>query len=59
MLRYFQLERPQDKMIPCDSKGCDAKADFVAIEEDGTERYLCTPHTMSKSRALRTRSMSA
>lgn len=59
MLRYFQLERPQEKPIPCDSKGCDAKADFVAVEEDGTEHYLCTAHTMSKNRVLRTRSKSA
>ncbi len=53
MLRYFQLERPEDKTIQCDSRGCDAKADFVAIQDDGTEYYLCTFHAMSKNRVLR------
>ena len=53
MLRYFQLERPEDKTIFCDSRGCDAKAGFVAVQDDGTEYYLCTSHAMSQTRVLR------
>ena len=52
MLRYFQLESTHEATL-CDSKGCDAKAEFLAIEKDGTEYYLCTLHAMSNTRVLR------
>ena len=53
MLCYFQLEHPQDEILPCNSNRRDAKANFVAIHDDGTEYYLCTLHAMSNKRVLR------
>ena len=48
MLQCFQLEHPEDEMILCDRKGCDAIADYLEVEADGTEHHLCAFHTMSQ-----------
>lgn len=53
MLQCFQLEHPENEMILCDRKGCDAIADYLEIEADGTERRLCAFHTMSDKYASR------
>ena len=44
MLQYFQLEHPENEMILCDRPNCEAIADYLEIELDGTEHH-CAPFT--------------
>jgi hypothetical protein len=34
-------------MIVCDRDGCEAIADYLEVEDDGTEQRLCASHTRS------------
>ena len=52
-MQYFHLEQPLDEMILCDRKGCEAIADYLEVEADGTEHRLCAFHTMSEKYASR------
>ena len=52
-MQYFHLEQPLDEMILCDRKGCEAIADYLEVELDGTEHRLCAFHTMSDKYASR------
>jgi len=53
MLRCFQLEHPEDEMILCDRQDCEATADYLEAEPDGTEHRLCSFHTQSHTYAAR------
>ena len=53
MLQCFQLEHPENEMALCDRKGCDAIADYLEVEADGTEHRHCAFHTMSYMYAAR------
>jgi hypothetical protein len=48
MLRCFHLDHPENEMIICDRPRCEAIADYLEIEADGTEHRLCGYHTMSE-----------
>ena len=52
-MQYFHLEQPEGEMILCDRAGCEAIADYVEVEEDGTEHRLCAFHTQSHTYAAR------
>ena len=47
MLRCYQLEHPENEMILCDRPKCEAIADYLEVEADGTEHHLCAFHSMS------------
>jgi len=47
MLQCFQLEHPENEMVLCDRPKCEAIADYLEVEADGTEHRLCAFHTMS------------
>jgi len=53
MLQCFQLEHPEDEMILCDRQDCEAIADYLEVEQDGTEHRLCAFHTKSHTYAAR------
>lgn len=53
MLRYFQLEHPENELILCDRGGCEAIADYLEVEDDGTEHRYCAFHTQSRTYAAR------
>jgi hypothetical protein len=53
MLRCFQLEHPENEMVLCDRPKCEAIADYLEVEADGTEHRLCAFHTMSEKYASR------
>lgn len=55
MLQCFQLEHPEDEIILCDRQDCDAIADYLEIEADGTEHRHGGFHTMSHTYAARLR----
>ena len=52
-MQYFHLEPPEGEMILCDRAGCDAIADYLEVEVDGTEHHLCAFHTCSQTYASR------
>jgi hypothetical protein len=52
-MQYFHLEQPEGEMILCDQAGCEAIADYLEVEADGTEHHLCAFHTMSDKYASR------
>jgi hypothetical protein len=53
MLQCFQLEHPENEMILCDQPNCEAIADYLEVEADGTEHFHCGFHTMSETYACR------
>ncbi len=53
MLQCSQPEHPEDEMVLCDRQGCEAIADYLEVEADGTEHRLCAFHTMSDKYASR------
>jgi len=53
MLQCFQLEHPENEMVLCDRPTCEAIADCLEVELDGTEHHLCAFHTMSDKYASR------
>jgi hypothetical protein len=52
-MQYFHLEQPPDDTVLCDLSGCAAIADYLEIEENGTEHHLCAFHTRSQIHASR------
>jgi hypothetical protein len=52
-MQFFHLEHPPDEMILCDREQCGGIADYLEIEDDGTERRLCGFHTCSDKYAVR------
>src|SRR5438132_14409621 len=52
-MQFFHLEQPLDEMIVCDWNGCEAIADYLEVEDDGTEQRLCAFHTRSYKYASR------
>jgi hypothetical protein len=52
-MQFFHLEHPLDEMILCDREQCGGIADYLEIEDDGTERRLCGLHTCSDKYAVR------
>jgi hypothetical protein len=52
-MQFFHLEHPLNEMILCDREQCGGIADYLEIEDDGTERKLCGFHTCSDKYAIR------
>jgi hypothetical protein len=52
-MQYFHLEHPLDEMILCDREECEAIADYLEVEDDGSEHRLCSFHTRSDKYASR------
>jgi hypothetical protein len=52
-MQFFHLEHLPDEMILCDCGQCGVIADYLEIEDDGTERRLCGLHTCSEKYATR------
>jgi hypothetical protein len=52
-MQFFHLGQPHDEMILCDRNECEAIADYLEIEENGTEHRLCSFHTRSTKYASR------
>ena len=53
MLQCFQFEHPSDELVLCDRHECEAVADYLEVELNGTEDCLCAFHTMSEKYASR------
>jgi hypothetical protein len=44
---------PENEMILCDRPKCEAIADYLEVEADGTEHFHCRFHTTSDTYACR------
>jgi len=53
MLQCFQLEHPENEMVFCDGPKCEAIADYLKVEADGTEHRHSAFHTKSHTYAAR------
>jgi hypothetical protein len=52
-MQYFHIEQPLDELILCDREDCEAIADYLEVDDDGTEHRLCGFHTRSTKYASR------
>jgi len=50
-MEYFCLDHPPDRLILCDRPNCENIADYLEVNEDGGEDFLCAAHTSSERHA--------
>ncbi len=46
-MQYFLLNHPPDRLILCHRSNCEAIADYLEINDQGAEDYVCAAHTKS------------
>lgn len=51
-MKYFLLEHPPDRLILCNRPGCEDIADYLEVNEQGCEDFVCAAHTSSERHAL-------
>jgi hypothetical protein len=47
-MRYFRLGHPPDRLILCHRSNCEAIADYLEVNEQGAEDFVCAAHTKSE-----------
>jgi hypothetical protein len=50
-MQYFHLEQPLDEIVLCDREDCEGIADYLEVDDDGSEHRLCGLHTRSEKYA--------
>jgi hypothetical protein len=50
-MQYFHLDQPLDEMVLCDREDCEGIADYLEVDDDGSEPRLCGLHTRSEKYA--------
>jgi hypothetical protein len=50
-MRYFLLEHPPDELIVCSRSECTDIADYLEVNEQGGEDFVCAAHTSSERHA--------
>jgi hypothetical protein len=50
-MEYFRFDHPPDRLILCDRPNCDTIADYLEINEQGREDFVCASHTSSERHA--------
>jgi len=46
-MEYFRLDHPQDRLILCNRSNCEDIADYLEVNEQGGEDFVCAAHTGS------------
>jgi hypothetical protein len=46
-MQYFLLEHPPDRLILCNRASCEDIADYLEVNEQGGEDFVCAVHTSS------------
>jgi len=46
-MEYFRLDHPPDRLILCSRSNCEDIADYLEVNEDGSEDFVCAAHTGS------------
>jgi hypothetical protein len=47
-MEYFRLNHPPDRLILCNRSNCEDIADYLEINERGSEDFVCAAHTSSQ-----------
>jgi hypothetical protein len=47
-MEYFCLDHPPDRLILCDRSTCEGIADYLEVNAQGGENYVCAAHTSSE-----------
>ncbi len=47
-MKYFRLDHPSDRLILCNRSSCEAIADYLEVNEQGAEDFVCAAHTKSE-----------
>jgi hypothetical protein len=50
-MEYFCLNHPPDRVIICNRSDCENIADYLEVNEQGTEHFACAAHTSSERHA--------
>ena len=50
-MEYFRLENPVGKVILCDDSVCNEIADYLELDEEDHEHFVCATHTGSNKHA--------
>jgi hypothetical protein len=51
LMEYFRLEHPAGKVILCDHSVCEEIADYLELDEEDHEHFVCATHTSSDQHA--------
>ena len=51
-MEYFRLDHPPDRLILCNRSNCDDIADYLEVNEQSREEFVCAAHTSSQRHAL-------
>jgi hypothetical protein len=46
-MEYFRLDHPPDRLILCDRSNCEDIADYLEVNENEREDFVCAAHTSS------------
>jgi hypothetical protein len=47
-MEYFRLHHPPDRLILCDRSNCEDIADYLEVNEQNREAFVCAAHTSSQ-----------
>jgi hypothetical protein len=47
-MEYFRLDHPPGRLILCDRSTCEGIADYLELDEQGGEDFVCAAHTSSE-----------
>jgi hypothetical protein len=50
-MEYFRLEHPPDRLILCNRPNCEDIADYLELNQQGREDFVCAAHTSSEKHA--------
>ena len=50
-MKYFLLEHPPDRLFLCNRSNCEDIADYLEVNEQSREEFVCAAHTSSQRHA--------
>jgi hypothetical protein len=50
-MKYFRLDHPPDRLIFCNRSNCEDIADYLEVNEQSREEFVCAVHTGSQRHA--------
>ena len=50
-MEYFRFDHPPGRLVLCDRANCEDIADYLEINEQGREDFVCATHTSRERHA--------
>jgi hypothetical protein len=47
-MEYFRFDHPPDRLTLCNRSNCEDIADYLEVNEEGREDFVCAAHTSSE-----------